>query len=270
MKLFKLKPAFILFSICLAVLVSVSAWRSNSTGHGKLQEYFLEDITSTPQFRFSIWKLTQGCNFGDLPFHFYQHPDRTDSCTLENPGIATYKDFVIWAGLNFPKELDLAEYKSEDQEFAEFGFIPVDSLNFSGIYANKSKQLIEKGLEYLHPRAEKGNRYYQAILAGYYFYFDDTRKGLFWAEKSAEQGETGAMKILGDAYTNGIGVVQDDIEGLKWYVIASTLGNLAAQGELLAWGHSMQNSTEKKLIWKQAHDTAKEWMNCHRSVFISN
>lgn len=269
MKLFKLKPIFTAVTVCLAVLVSASAWRSGEAGHGKLQKYFLEDTSPSLQFRFPPWKLAQGCSAGDLPYHFYLHPDVKDSRAMQNPGLATYKDFVIWAGSDFPKELDLSEYESEDQEFAEFGCIPLDSLNFSGIYAKKSKQLIEKGLEIIRPKAEKGHCYYQTILAGYYFYFDDTKKGLFWAEKAAEQGETGAMKILGDAYTNGIGVVQDDIEGLKWYMIASSLGNLATQGNLLAMGPAKE-SPEKQLMWQQAHESAKKWMNCHRSIFIDD
>lgn len=268
MKIFSLKPILISVAICLAILVSASTWHSGDALPEKLQEHFLDDTASSLQFRFPPWKLTQGCNGGDLPFHFYLHPDAKDSRVMQNPGIATYKDFVIWASLDFPQELDLSKYESAEEIELGFKCIPV-GVTITDVYFKESKKLEEKGLKYLQQRAENGQRYYQTILAGYYFYFDDTRKGLFWAERSAEQGETGGMKILGDAYTNGIGVIQDDVEGLKWYIIASTLGNLATQGNLLAMGPAHE-SAEKQLLWQQAHRAAKEWMNAHRAIFIGN
>ncbi len=227
--------------ICIVFCDVPKRWRSE-----KLYKYFLIDNSEKIQFRFSPLSLIQGCNSGDLPDHFFLHPDVKTNVRLNNPGIISYIDFVIWAGAGFPKEW------------------------FSG-HLNQQK-ILEKyetnGFNYVKIMAEKGNPYYQTILSGYYFYSDDTKKGLYWAEKAAESGESGSMLLLGDAYTEGIGVVQDDIEGIKWYYIASNLGNPAAKGRMLALGVLQPNIYQECV--KQANCEAKLWMNDHKKLFISN
>lgn len=206
--------------------------------------------STTVQFQFSPLKLTQGCEAGDLPFHFFLHPDDKNAFRIKNPGVSTYSDFIAWAGAGFPSD-------SKDAEIVAYGGVG-------------NKDWVEKGLKHVKYEAERQTPPYQTILAGYFFYSGETKSGLYWAEKGAEAGETGSMKILGDAYTYGIGIVPNDIEGMKWYMIASSLGNLAAMGDMLAKGPLVDDSSENHQKMTQANQLAQDWMNTHRTLFISN
>ncbi|MGL4540353.1 MAG: tetratricopeptide repeat protein [Candidatus Rhabdochlamydia sp.] len=267
----KSKKVWIVNCSIITIIFFIFVQNFLKNNHGKLQEYLLISDPSDPvQFRFSPWRATQGYSQGDLPFHFYLYPDEKNGNSFDNPGIVTYRDFIIWAGLDFPSsKYHLSDYIITCPDNTSFRFIPVDAMKtFSETTPNKEHE--EKGFKYVKKKAKRGHRYYQTILAGYYFYFDNIRKGLYWAEKSAEAGETGSMNILGEAYTHGCGVIQDDIEGLKWYLIASSLGDRAAHEELLARSSLFQESTENRKELKQAQERAKEWMLQHKKIFIYN
>ena len=191
------------------------------------------------KFKFTIGKLIQGIEEGDLPFHYFTHPDSKVNFKPNNPDVITTKDFIVWIGSNFKSHLS-----TEEKSSAKFE---------------------EEGLIIVQNKANKGFRAFQMILASYNFHFvKDKKKGLFWAYKAAEMGESGSMVILGDAFMHSDGVNFDQVEGLKWYLIASNLGDLAAQGRLLAL---YENTPEYIEIKNRALIEAKVWMKLHPRYF---
>lgn len=241
-----------------------------------LNQYLLK--TSSPnglQFNFRPWKLAQGCDAGDLPFYFYLHPDDKTTIASDNPGIATYKDFIIWAGMNFDEEFYFTNNSTRKilKSYGKFRRVPfgkTHAFTISERIGINSQEYEKKGLQYVKKNAERGDLSYITILSGYYFYSGKTRQGLYWAEKGAENGEIGSMDILGDAYYYGYGVIQDDVEGLKWYIIASSLGNLKATGMVLSTSKIADDSPENLERLSHAYKKAKEWMATHKKLFISD
>ncbi len=57
-------------------------------------------------------------------------------------------------------------------------------------------------------------------------------EGVFWLKKAAEEGSLDAQSNLGDRYSEGIGVAQDNEEAAKWYRMAADQGDAAAQSTL--------------------------------------
>jgi len=287
----------LIYKLCClfgCLIAAISFVVSNCQGKCKESElitFSVDDKTFSPlKFEFIPLKLTQGCDSGELPYHFFTHPDDKNGKGVLNPGIISYRDFVVWAGADFPEKApwpssshSLTKPDSLDVSFEDLGIkllangrnggvdFPTVSIHFSRKVGSRAQEYEEKGIKFVTSLAKTGNCYFQTILAGYYFYLGNTKKGLFWAEKAAEAGETGGMKILGDAYMYGIGVIQDDVEGLKWYQIATALGNLAANGELLTRcrlpGDPPLQNVES---WREANKQAKEWMEIHKELFISD
>lgn len=254
MKTFFKGGILFLSTICAIVLIAMvfigqSLFKVSFRANIKEKEYLVSRKEFSPnnlyQFRFKPLSLTQGCTAGDIQFYYFLHPDSYDNEELPNPGIKTYLDFVIWAGADFPNTFTLNENVEEGAES------------------------LKRGLEYVTARAEQGLRHYQTILAGFFYFFTNIKKkGLYWAEKGAELGETGSMLILGHAYDNGNGIILDRSESWKWYTISSSLGNLAAQGEILAGSFCDNGPTiEEK---NQGKQKATAWMKKHKNFFISN
>lgn len=119
-------------------------------------------------------------------------------------------------------------------------------------------------------------------LANHY-YFDQKcyRKGMYWALKGSEQGCSDCMLLLRNAYAEGLGVIPDTAESLKWLMLAAAIGNLEAQKdvkrlEFPSFSYSTLSNNEIKLIskehearWNKAKKRANTWMEEHQSLFIS-
>ena len=56
----------------------------------------------------------------------------------------------------------------------------------------------------------------------------------------ANQGDIGAMRMLGTMYYNGLNVPQNRKEGLKWYRKAAAAGSIAARNDLEQLGLSVE------------------------------
>lgn len=62
MKIFSLKPILISVAICLAILVSAPTWHSGDAVPEKLREHFLDETTSSLQFRFPPLEKKHFCH----------------------------------------------------------------------------------------------------------------------------------------------------------------------------------------------------------------
>ena len=80
-----------------------------------------------------------------------------------------------------------------------------------------------------------------------------TQESIEQARESAEMGDMRAQFILGYAYEQGIGVIEDKAEGIKWLRIAAEQGYALAQYQL---GLRYANS-DNELIGREE---AKKWL----------
>ncbi len=83
--------------------------------------------------------------------------------------------------------------------------------------------------KYLLMAAEKGNTDAQAGLAVLYVNMEEYDKALKWARKGAQASNPIAYYMLGRAYSEGLGVEVNELEGLKWYEEAAKYGDADAQ-----------------------------------------
>lgn len=238
-------------SICICAFLLIAALICYRVFRGNITEkdYLVSPTEFSPhlyQFKFKALSLTQGCFDGEIPGHYFLHPDSNAEDAISNPGISTYLDFILWAGIDF------------SQNLKQIGTV------------DEGTKILKRGIEYVTSKAGQGLRCYQTLLAGFfYFYTPNKQKGLYWAEKGAEAGETGSMTILGHAYSNGHGVILDMAEGWKWYTIASALGSLEAQGQILAKTVCDEDGPTKEER-KRGKEIARDWMEKHRNLFVSN
>ena len=68
----------------------------------------------------------------------------------------------------------------------------------------------------------------------------------------AEQGDAIAQVLLGNAYENGLGVKQDDVEAVKWYRQAAEQGDAAAQlklGAMYEDGRGVKQDDVEAVKW---------------------
>jgi TPR repeat protein len=103
------------------------------------------------------------------------------------------------------------------------------------------------------------------------------RKAMHWALNGANLGSTKCMLLLRKAYGEGLGVVQDTNECLKWLFLAAALGDTEAQANIKKLEalhftllqiepeltkNSIQRCDEAKLL-------AKQWMINHSDLFFN-
>ena len=81
--------------------------------------------------------------------------------------------------------------------------------------------------------AEQGNALAQSALGLCYRngmgVVKDEKEAVKWLRKAAELGDARAQYFLGDCYANGTGVTKDEVEAVKWYRKAAEQGNEVAQ-----------------------------------------
>ena len=88
----------------------------------------------------------------------------------------------------------------------------------------------------LKARAENGDAHWQYVLGGCYAQgigvTQDDAEGVKWYRKAAEQNDVDAQYSLGWCYHDGHGVAQDYAETVKWWHKAAEQGNMIAQYNL--------------------------------------
>jgi hypothetical protein len=60
----------------------------------------------------------------------------------------------------------------------------------------------------------------------------DTRQAMAWYQRAATAGDGGAMRRIGEAYQEGLGVPQNDALGRQWLQRAAAAGDTEAADRL--------------------------------------
>ena len=142
----------------------------------------------------------------------------------------------------------------------------------SVLTAKEKEDFTVQGEKNLAEQIESGTdnevKIYAEILARHYSLKKDHRKKMYWSLKAAEKGSSFCMRMLGDSYRLGDGVVQDVIEGAKWNYLGAAAGD--------EWCQSWVKDLSKLLAYKEtshlileAQKRAKDWSQKHPEVFIS-
>ncbi|MBN9424387.1 MAG: sel1 repeat family protein [Candidatus Accumulibacter sp.] len=140
----------------------------------------------------------------------------------------------------------------------------------SGGKSNAGKQSIEAVAKYsptdIAAGAERGDAVFQAALGDVYRYGrdgyeKDIRKALLWYKKSAEQGNSNAMRKLALAHAEGEGA-GDDALALGWLEKAALAGDAQAPNYLCTWyfigSHTPQNYPKSAQWCKVAAQQGEE------------
>jgi len=80
----------------------------------------------------------------------------------------------------------------------------------------------------------------------------DYAEAVRWHQLAADQGNVYAQSNLGFMYRNGLGVVQDYAEAVRWYQLAADQGNANAQsnlGFMYATGYGVTEDYETAHMW---------------------
>jgi TPR repeat protein len=128
----------------------------------------------------------------------------------------------------------------------------------------------ENAAEYLASMDEPGSGEFIEGLK-YYDYYDegiwgeeDCAKAMRWFKKSAENGNTEAMRAIGTIYSTGGNGVQKDYKlAMKWYKQAADLGNTGAMldlGNMYENGEGVkQNFNEARGWYSKANQAGNEY-----------
>ncbi|HNQ77039.1 MAG TPA: tetratricopeptide repeat protein [Acidobacteriota bacterium] len=141
-----------------------------------------------------------------------------------------------------------------------------------------------KGIEWLSKAGEGGYLLAQNKLASLFSTGDkalpqDKVKALYWTIKSAEQGQTQSMALVGKAYLEGAGTAKDFSKAFLWTKKAAEAGDVASENMLGVLYHNGQgtekNVEEAKKWWllaaNQGSKEAKQNLEySQREVTISN
>ena len=92
---------------------------------------------------------------------------------------------------------------------------------------------ISNSLEYrrAHNKATSGNTKAQLALALYYGTRGDLQKAFIWTKRAAEQGDAEGQCVLGDLFYDGIGVDEDKVKALEYFIKAARAGNEEAENK---------------------------------------
>ncbi len=86
----------------------------------------------------------------------------------------------------------------------------------------------------------------------------------------AEQGDAGALFILGLMYSKGEGVPHDYVEAMRWYRLAAEQGHSAAQfnlADMYKYGKGVtQDYVQAYMWWSVAGANGFEEANIHRDI----
>jgi TPR repeat protein len=79
-----------------------------------------------------------------------------------------------------------------------------------------------------------------------------------WTRKSADQGFANAQNMLGWMYAQGKGVPPDNIQAIKWFILAKKSGSTEVEQNLIA---GEQRATPAQIA--EAQKLAHEWWLAH-------
>ena len=134
-------------------------------------------------------------------------------------------------------------------------------INFA--YCKEGKKLYsdkkyEQAIYWWQKAADAGDSGAQFNLAICYFYGDgvvkDIEKAVYWWQKAADAGNSAAQKNLAICYFNGYGVEKDVEKAVYWWQKAADAGNSAAQVSLALRyikGDGVEKDVEKAVYWWQ-------------------
>lgn len=120
---------------------------------------------------------------------------------------------------------------------------------FLGTFLAISLFAASEDLDSLLQQAQSGNAEAQFAVGFHNIYrlrwTEDANKDytpwVQWLSLAMEQGHTGAITMLGECYSAGLGVPQDDNEMMRLWKLAADQGNPMAQ-VLLAWRYLISNN----------------------------
>ncbi len=129
------------------------------------------------------------------------------------------------------------------------GYLGIALIEYDNENFKKSKEYLLKSFEI------DNNRVASFYLGGMYFEENDEEKGLYYLQKSAEQGNIDAMFDLGVLYLDGEVVKQDDKKAFDYFSYAAQKGDAGSQfyvGVFYKEGKVVKQSDEDAKYWLEA------------------
>ena len=141
-------------------------------------------------------------------------------------------------------------------------FVLLLMTTFSSVYGGECAK-DNKVDDWCRVKAEQGNAVVQTVLGHAYKDGDgvlqNQKEALKWYRKAAEQGHSSAQSHLGYMYYKGQGVLQDYVMAHMYWNIASVSGNeRAIEGRDLI----VKEMTPSQI--EESQDLAREWMRNHQ------
>jgi len=135
------------------------------------------------------------------------------------------------------------EKRAEDgRTAAEFLF---GSFNMLGLGVAKD---LKNGFQFCVGAAKAGDPLAQGFLGNYWVDMqNDPTKGIYWYQKSADQGDAWSQFYLGRMYEKGKGVLQDKNKAKQLYIQAADQGLGQARNELKKMKLKSTTETEEKI-----------------------
>jgi TPR repeat protein len=126
------------------------------------------------------------------------------------------------------------------------------------------------------PLAEQGNAMAQTNLDVMYDnglgVIEDDREAVKWYRLAAQQGDAKAQYNLGVQYDDGEGVVEDDKEAVKWFRLAAQQGDTRAQhnlGVMYANGEGViQDNVYAHMWWNLAAADGVEDARTNKDIIV--
>lgn len=200
----------------------------------------------------------------EMGFYYYQLALEGEESNMkaEVNKALTYFDKARKAGLT-EAILAMAELYIEidDAKNAKKMFEEAIQLNDSDGYLGSAlieydNENFKKSKEYLLKSFEiDSNRVASFYLGGMYFEENDDEKGLYYLQKSAEQGNIDAMFDLGVLYLDGEVVKQNDQKAFDYFSYAAQKGDAGSQfyvGFFYKEGKVVKQSDEDAKYWFEA------------------
>jgi TPR repeat protein/CHAT domain-containing protein len=132
---------------------------------------------------------------------------------------------------DFSEVKEVISKNTEFEEYAEIINNPNSAESMSEIGAIMISYGLHEGLNFLEKSAQESNVKAQSLLSEIYLglhhnlrIVTDSRLGVYWTRKAANQGDLMAMNNLGYAYEYGKGVDKNMDEALEWYQMAADGG----------------------------------------------
>lgn len=149
-----------------------------------------------------------------------------------------------------------------------------DIIEVAQLTEKQKEEYKNKGLKVITERFENADSHetaslFSGTLAQYYFFKEDTKKGISWSLKAVENGSSKCMRYLANAYYTGNGVVQDLEESVKWKFLGAAAGDEICKEWVKEQGTVLLFDETAALIVKEGQKRAKKWMEAHRELFFT-